>query len=221
MRLPRSLARLSKGNFGSIAANVVLPFLIFVQVSPALGQARALMIASVPPIAWNAAELARSRRFDALSLLVVATLALSIGALAGGGSARALQLRQHLVNAVLGLAFLASAAIGRPLTHYVGQAQQARRTGQGSDAGPAPDRTAMMTTLIWGFGLAGQSPCRPVCGRMLPGPHAANPGRPADRPYRRIWSPCRRRGLGDALPAAPAAEVSLDRSFPPARMTLD
>ena len=52
---------------------------------------------------------------DALSVLVLAGIALSLLAAIGGGDARWLQLRENLASAMIGLAFLGSAAIGRPL----------------------------------------------------------------------------------------------------------
>jgi hypothetical protein len=45
----------------------------------------------------------------------------------GGGSAHLLQLREKLVTALIGLFFLGSAAIGRPLIYQLARASLARR----------------------------------------------------------------------------------------------
>ena len=66
------------------------------------------------------------RRLDALSLLVLAGIVLSLLAFFGGGGPRMLQLREKLVTGVIGLAFLASAAVGRPLIYELARAGMAR-----------------------------------------------------------------------------------------------
>ncbi|HEX5419075.1 MAG TPA: hypothetical protein VFY39_03680 [Gammaproteobacteria bacterium] len=58
----------------------------------------ALMAASAPPIVWAIAEFARRRRIDALSILVLAGVGLSLLVYLSGGSVRVLQLREKLVT---------------------------------------------------------------------------------------------------------------------------
>lgn len=98
-----------------ILVNVVLPWLVYIQTQPSLGRVHALMVSAVPPILWSVIQLIRKRRVDALSIFVVAGIGLSLLAFLGGGSYRFLELREHLTSAVMGLVFLGSVAIKRPL----------------------------------------------------------------------------------------------------------
>ena len=84
------------------------------------------MAASVPPVAWSVIGFLRERKLDALSILVLAGIALSLLAFAGDGGIKVLQLRENLVGGVIGLAFLGSAAIGRPLIDLLAQARMRR-----------------------------------------------------------------------------------------------
>ena len=105
-----------RNGFGiEILVNIVLPWLIYVQAQPLLGRVHALMISALPPLAWSAIQLAVKKRLDALSLLVVAGIVLSLAAFFGGGSFRMLELREHLVTGMIGLVFIGSVALGRPL----------------------------------------------------------------------------------------------------------
>jgi len=154
MSLP-SLWRIGR----EILVNLALPYLIYSLVQPPLGDVAALIAASGPPILWSIVELARNRRIDALSVIVLLGLALSLLAFFGGGSVQFLQLRERLVTALIGLVFLGSAAIEKPLMYELVRAFLARAND------PELQRVeslhdnkffkAGMTTmtLVWGFGL--------------------------------------------------------------------
>jgi hypothetical protein len=148
----------------AVLVNLLLPFLIYRTTHRALGDVYALMAASAPPITRSIFEFARHRRVDALSLIVLGGIALSLIAYAGGGGVRFLQLREHLVAAVIGLVFLGSAAIGKPLIHQLARARLRR---QGASAhldtierlrdSPLFRRAMMTMTLAWGIGLVAES----------------------------------------------------------------
>ncbi|HLK26677.1 MAG TPA: VC0807 family protein [Caulobacteraceae bacterium] len=173
-RLAASAREHGPGALVSIAFSFVLPFLIYSTTHRAIGDVHALMAASAPPIARTIFAFARHRRVDALSLIVLAGIALSLIAFFGGGGARSLQLREHLVAAVIGLGFLGSAAIGKPLIYHLASARL--RRGPGANLGhfeAASDhpifRRAMMTmTLAWGFGLVLESAVACVLVVALP-----------------------------------------------------
>src|SRR5438034_9884816 len=110
--------------------NFILPFVIFTYAEAPLGEVRALLASSAPPILWSLVEFARHRRIDALSVLVVSGIILSLLAMAGGGGVRFLQLREKLVTAVIGLVFLGSALIGKPLIYELARATMRRRSEQ-------------------------------------------------------------------------------------------
>lgn len=142
-----------------LAVNVVLPFVVYSLLDHRLSDVGALLASSVPPILWTIAELIRHRRVDALSMIVVGGIVLSILAAFGTGSARMLQLREKLVTGVIGLVFLGSAVIGRPLIYELAVASMRR---QGSDDLAQFEelkgnryfrRTMTLMTLVWGLGL--------------------------------------------------------------------
>jgi hypothetical protein len=146
-----------------LCVNVVLPYLVYVLLEARIGQVHALLVATLPPVLWSVIEFARNRRIDAVSIMVLAGIVLSLLAFFGGGSARFLQLRENLVTGLIGLAFLGSAAIGRPLIYQLAHAGELRKSP--ADANrfealrekPRFRRAMTVMTLVWGFGLIGQT----------------------------------------------------------------
>jgi len=144
---------------GEALVNFILPFAIYNYAEASLGDVRALLLSSAPPILWSLVEFARHRRLDALSLLVVSGIALSLLAMAGGGGVRFLQLREKLVTGIIGLAFLGSAIIGKPLIYELARATRARKSEQEAQQFAALQvhagfrRTMIVMTLVWGLGL--------------------------------------------------------------------
>ena len=139
--------------------NFILPFVIYSYAEAPLGDVRALLLSSVPPIVWSLVEFARHRRVDALSMMVLAGIVLSLLAVIGGGGAKFLQLRENLVTGVIALVFLGSAAIGKPLIYQLARASMARKSAEDAQefealrVHAAFRRTMMVMTLVWGFGL--------------------------------------------------------------------
>lgn len=142
-----------------ISVNFILPFLIYDLAKPRTGDVHALMASSIPPIVWSVIEFARKRRIDAVSMLVLAGIALSLLAFLGGGGVRFLQLREKLVTGLIGLAFIVSALIGRPLIYELARASMVRQ--ESSDLAefesrkddPRFRRVMNLMTLVWGGGL--------------------------------------------------------------------
>ena len=139
--------------------NFILPFAIYSYAQASLGDVRALLLSSAPPIAWSLIEFARHRRVDALSALVVAGIVLSLLAMIGGGGPKFLQLRENLVTGVIALVFLGSAAIGKPLIYQLARASMHRKSADEAQAFEALQvhagfrRTMTVMTLVWGLGL--------------------------------------------------------------------
>lgn len=139
--------------------NFILPFVIYNYAEAPLGEVKALLASSVPPIAWSLVEFARHRRVDALSLLVVCGIALSLLAMIGGGGVQFLQLREKLVTGVIGLAFVGSALIGKPLIYELARATKRRKSAGEAEEFEALQvyagfrRTMMVMTWGWGLGL--------------------------------------------------------------------
>jgi len=152
-----------RGNGPKIAVeatvNFILPYVIFAFAQPHYGDVEALILSSVPPILWSIVEFAWHRRIDALSMLVLLGMVLSLAAVAGGGSARFLQLREKLVTVIIGLVFLGSALIGKPLIYQLVRAQMVRNSSGELEEFEALRsnkyfrRTMMVLTVVWGLGL--------------------------------------------------------------------
>jgi hypothetical protein len=120
----------------------------------------ALIASSVPPVIWSVYQFVRARRIDAVSLLIITGIVLSLLALLGGGGAKFLQLRENLVTGVIGAIFLGSVAIGQPLIYHLARAGMNRNNQAGEAAefqalrdNPFFKRTMRTMTLVWGSGL--------------------------------------------------------------------
>jgi hypothetical protein len=146
-----------------ILVNLVLPYVIYLTTQAHIGQVRALLAASLPPIIFSLVEFAVNRTLDAMSILVLAGIILSLLAFIGGGSVRFLQLRENLVSGLIGLIFLGSAAIGHPLIYHLARATEMRKSAaEGEKLEKLRDnqrfrRTMNIMTLVWGFGLIAQT----------------------------------------------------------------
>jgi hypothetical protein len=94
---------------------------------------------------------------------VLTGIALSLLAFLGGGGVRLLQLREHLVTALVGLIFLGSLAIRRPLIYHLARARVRRVSATESQVFEAIQdsdvfrRTMTLATLVWGFGLVAEA----------------------------------------------------------------
>ena len=164
-RLARVLAWL-RANARNIAlevgVNMLLPLAIYSLVQPRFGTVFALIASSAPPLLWSLGGFIASRRIDALSLIVLAGIAMSLIAFFGGGGPRFLQLRERLVMVVIGLVFLGSAAIGKPLIYQLARARIRRQSGgdaqwfEAMRDAPGFRRAMMIMTLAWGVALVAE-----------------------------------------------------------------
>lgn len=142
-----------------LLVNFILPFAIYSYAAPRVGDLRALLLSSAPPILWSLVEFSRHRRIDALSLLVLGGIALSLLAMVGGGGVRFLQLREKLATGVVSLAFLGSALIGKPLVYELARATTRRKSEAEAQKFEALQvhagfrRTMTIMTIVWGLGL--------------------------------------------------------------------
>jgi hypothetical protein len=146
-----------------VAVNFALPFAIYSLARGSLGDVRALMAASAPPLLWSVVEFIRERKVDAIAILVLTGIALSLLAFAGGGGVKFLQLRENLATGLVGLIFLGSVLIGRPLIYQLARAGL-RRLAPEKAAGfearrddPVFRRAMTLVTLGWALGLLAAS----------------------------------------------------------------
>jgi hypothetical protein len=100
-----------------LLAGLVLPLVAYLIVRAAIGSATgALAITEAVPAAWLLVVWITRRRLDPVAVLSTVTVALALAAFAlTGGDPLALKLRRGAVTGTLGIAALASVALGRPL----------------------------------------------------------------------------------------------------------
>jgi hypothetical protein len=168
------LRRRAPGLAAEIAVNFALPVVIFDALQGRLGEVNALLVSSIPPLVWGIGGFIRQRRVDALSVLAMTGIALSLLAFFGGGSVQMLALREKMVTVLIGLVFLGSAAIGKPLIYPLARATMARESDQAlaefdAKRGSATvHHTVMVMTLVWGFGLLADAAVSVVLVYSLP-----------------------------------------------------
>jgi hypothetical protein len=162
-RIGAVLRRSGLGFATEFIVNFALPYVIYDLAKPRLGDVHALMASSAPPIIWAIVEFVRRRRVDFISMFVLAGIALSLLAMAGGGSVKFLQLRERLVTAAIGLAFVISALVRRPLIYEFARASMRRnQSDQLADFEARRNdarfrRVMTIMTLVWGFGLLAEA----------------------------------------------------------------
>jgi hypothetical protein len=150
-----------------LAVNLLLPWVAYRLARPHYGEFGGLVASAIPPLAWSLAGLARFRRVDALSALVLLGIALSLIAMALGGSPRVLLMRECLVSGGIGVVFLASLLARRPLVYYLARATVARESADGvarfeqlwNERREVASAIRMMTA-VWGIGLTADAALR-------------------------------------------------------------
>ncbi len=170
------LRRLKPAFVLEIIINFVLPWLVYQQVQPHWGEHNALLASALPPVIWSVIELIRNRRIDAMSMLVVAGILLSLGAVLLGGSPTLMLMRESLITGAIGLAFLVSALLRRPLTYYLAQATLARESGFSKarfeqlfiDANGRVAGWMTLMALVWGIGLLAEALLRLWLIKLVP-----------------------------------------------------
>jgi hypothetical protein len=153
----------------TIAINAVAPYVVYVLCEPSLGGFVALALSAIPPTLESIWSIARDRRLDIMSALVLGGIALSLVLIAFGGSERVLLLRESLVTAAIGLVLAGSAVIGRPLVFYL-----LRQVSAGHDNAAVARwnkrweteatlrRSMRVMTLVWGIWLVLEMTVRTV-----------------------------------------------------------
>jgi hypothetical protein len=146
-----------------LAFNLVLPWLAYKLAEPTWGEFGGLLASALPPLLWSCAELLRHKRLDALSMMILAGIALSLFALMLGGNPKLLLVRESLISGLIGVVFIASAPFAKPLVYHLARAMTQRQatieTKEG-DAGAdfdewwqAPDSQRMLRGITWGWGF--------------------------------------------------------------------
>lgn len=143
------------GALASLVINFVVPFGAYYLIKAHVdSSALALAISGAIPVVYTLVTLAIQRRLDPLGVVSVVTF--GIGVLiswASGGSALAMELQDPELTGLIGLAFLGSVAIGRPL-HPIILRILGRNNPHYADIATRSSRGAsIVTTLVIGLAL--------------------------------------------------------------------
>jgi len=157
-----------------VLVNFVLPLLCYRFAKLSLGESGALLLSTAPPIAWSLCSLIKFRRLDAVSVLVILGILLSLLAMALGGSPRILLLRESLFTGFGGIALLGSMLFPRPLMFYLAQSTAAQHSPEEGDRfellweKPGFVRCIYLLTWIWGIGLIFETIIRATLAWTIP-----------------------------------------------------
>ncbi|QLY33063.1 VC0807 family protein [Nocardia huaxiensis] len=140
----------------------------------------ALLAGALASAALVVAGVIRARRIDGFALIILAGFAIGLVGAMLSGDARLMIIRESFGTGVVGIAFLISAVIGKPLTYAA-----ARRAIGTTDAAHLPvlerayrtdasvRRTHANLSILWGAGLFGEALVRSVLAYQLPIPTMA------------------------------------------------
>lgn len=149
-----------------LVVNLLLPWLVFDSCVAGWGERGALLWSALPPTLWSLWELYRHRKLDAMSLLVLGGIALSLLAMLGDGDSRWLLVRESLVTGAIGLLFLLTLLTRTPLVQRLALAAAARQSAserqhlQARLSQPLLARVMRQMTLLWGSGLLAECASR-------------------------------------------------------------
>jgi hypothetical protein len=162
--LPNLNAQESLRGIGrSLVINGAVPLLIYnLLKSRGASDITALSVAAVVPAIDGIVTVARKRRIDLLSALVLAGIAISIIAVLLGGDPRLLLIRESFLTVALGVACFVSFLLPRPLMFYFG-----RYFATADDPAKVANYNALwqypyfrhvnrVITLVWGVTYVGE-----------------------------------------------------------------
>lgn len=131
-----------------LVVNLFVPWLAYEALTrQGWTELQALMAVTVVPLLWGLAVLVRESRWDPVSLFSAGGMVLSLLACALSEDVRALQVRESYLTLLIGLAFLVSAAVRRPLLLTLVSSQVPPERLQ------APPVRSLFTTLTWAWGV--------------------------------------------------------------------
>jgi hypothetical protein len=151
----------------AVVVNLLLPWLAYRLALPHWGLAGALAASTIPLVVWLVCDLARFHHFDALSAVVLVGTLFSLAALMVGHDSRKFAIEEPVVSGVIGVGFLLSLVLRRPLVYYLARSTMAREGHDGTArfddswrSNPVLPGALRMLTLVWGIGLIGENVLR-------------------------------------------------------------
>jgi hypothetical protein len=162
------------GIAAEVVVNFVLPWICYRIALQSLGETGALILSVAPPMIWSLLVIVWFKRLDAVSLIVVAGIFLSLFAMTFGGSPRLLLLRESLVTGLVGLALLVSMLFPKPLMYYLAESTTAKHSPEEAAQfsllwkRPGFVRTMYVTSWVWGTALISEAALRCILAWTMP-----------------------------------------------------
>lgn len=103
----------------TLVINGLIPWGVYVWLSPYVGGLTALSIATLIPLVDNIVHFAKHRILDVFGGLMLMSFILSFIMILLGGSEKILLLRESMITGVVGIVFLGSLVVGKPLIYYI------------------------------------------------------------------------------------------------------
>ncbi|MEU0568037.1 VC0807 family protein [Nonomuraea sp. NPDC005983] len=163
-------------NWGpAILFGVVLPFVTYgLLTDRGVSEVHALLLISLWPAAENVLYLAIKRRVDEFGLMMLVLLLLGALSAVAYNTTRLVFIKDSAIIGLLGLAFLGSLALRRPLMFYLGRKFGTDGTPQGlADWNglwqyPGFRRVQYQLTVVWGTAFLLEAVVRVVLTYLLP-----------------------------------------------------
>jgi len=147
-----------RGLLISVVLNALVPVVVYRLAKRYLSasEVTALSAAAIFPLGVSILEVSRTRTIDPVALISLMSIAVSMIAVALGGSPKLLLIRESLFTGAFGIACLVSLALPRPLMFYFG-----RHFTAGRDPASIAEfesgwqrlefrRVARLITVVWG-----------------------------------------------------------------------
>jgi len=149
----------------SVFVNVACPYMLYRLLAPRLpsGSLLPLAFSGLPPLFGLVYGLIRQRAIDFIGFFAAEDIAVSMVSLLLAHNEVSALVGRSFQNAVLGVIFLGSLALNRPLVLYIarqfltGNDQKARKRFDQIVAQPDPVRTYRTMTWVWAAALFGKS----------------------------------------------------------------
>lgn len=144
---------LNRSTMLTLVINGLLPWLVYTLLLPHTSGLFALSIATLIPLLDNVRSVWKHRKLDVFGGLMLFGFVLSLVMVLLGGSEKLLLMRESFITAAVGLLFLGSLLMPRPLIFYM--VERFTRSVSPEENWQYPYFRRMMRnmTLIWGVGL--------------------------------------------------------------------
>ncbi|MEQ5837877.1 hypothetical protein N0A02_00265 [Paraburkholderia acidicola] len=151
----------------ALCVNLFLPWIGYHLAFPHWGYIGGLVASAVPLLVWIAWDLGRLRHFDALSAVVLAGIALSLVAAVLVSRSEMRIVGDPMIFGMIGVAFLLSLLLPRPMVYYLARSTLARESKNGAIRFERrwrewPELVGLIRrlTVVWGIGLIAQNLAR-------------------------------------------------------------